>query len=376
MNCVARWMAGWGVVGLAGLASAAGESWPMFRGGPGLTGVAAGSLPDALELRWTFKAAQPVKSSAALADGRVYVGADDGKIYALAADTGKELWSFKTQDTIEASPLALEGTVYVGSSDGFLYALEAATGKLKWKYQTGDKILGAANWFRAGAPPALRIVVGSYDFKVHCVDAATGQAVWTFETANYVNGTPAVADGRIVFGGCDAMLHVLDAVKGTELGAVEAGAYMAGSAAISGARAYGGQYGEEVLCVDLAAMKNVWTCRQPDSPFFSSPAVTDTRVVIGGRDKQLHCLDRATGKVLWLFPTQGDVDSSPVVCGDKVVVGSQDGRLYMVALATGKQVWSYEIGKPLTASPSVAGGLVVIGSEDGAVYAFGPPKAK
>ena len=47
--------------------------------------MAAGSLPDALALRWTFKAAQPVKSSAAIADGRVFVGCDDGRLYALAA---------------------------------------------------------------------------------------------------------------------------------------------------------------------------------------------------------------------------------------------------------------------------------------------------
>ena len=30
------------------------DSWPMFRGGPGLIGVAAGKLPNSLELRWKF----------------------------------------------------------------------------------------------------------------------------------------------------------------------------------------------------------------------------------------------------------------------------------------------------------------------------------
>ena len=91
-------------------------------------------------------------------------------------------------------------------------------------------------------------------------------------------------------------------------------------------------------------------------------------------DLDLHLLEwfRATGKPLWTFATQGEVDSSPVVVGDKVVFGSGDGRLYLVRVATGKKLWSYDLGKELTASPAVAEGLVVIGCEDGVVYAFGP----
>ena len=40
--------------------------------------------------------------------------------------------------------------------------------------------------------------------------------------------------------------------------------------------------------------------------------------MFGGRDKKLHCVDRATGKKLWWFPTKRKVDGSPVIVGDKV----------------------------------------------------------
>ena len=345
-------------------------AWPMFRGDQGLTGVTASQLPEALELRWTFKAGQPIKSSAAIAANRVFVGSDDSALYALSADTGKPLWTFKAGQGIEASPLVLDGTVFVGSVDNYLYALDATNGALKWKYQTGDKILGAANWFRAG--DSARILVGSYDFKLHCVDAATGKSVWSYETGNYINGAPAVGDGKVVFGGCDGRLHVLEEATGRELAAIEAGAYIPGSAAIAGHHAYFGHFGNEVLCLDLAGTNIVWRCKQPNAPFFSSPAITEKFVIIGARDQQLHCFDRANGQPRWTFTTQGDVDSSPAVSGDKVVCGSDDGRLYVLSLATGAKLWSYDIGKELTASPAVAGGLVVIGCQDGVVYAFGP----
>src|ERR1035437_944217 len=65
-------------------------AWPMFRGDQGLTGVAAARLPEALELRWTFKTGQPIKSSAAIADHRVFIGSDDSNLYALPAATRSE----------------------------------------------------------------------------------------------------------------------------------------------------------------------------------------------------------------------------------------------------------------------------------------------
>jgi outer membrane protein assembly factor BamB len=105
--------------------------WPMFRGGPALAGIAGDTLPDRLDLLWTFKTAGPVKSSAAIVQDRVFIGSDDGNVYALTLADGKKVWEFKTGGGIESSPLALEGKVYVGSSDAFLYALEAGTGKLR-----------------------------------------------------------------------------------------------------------------------------------------------------------------------------------------------------------------------------------------------------
>jgi len=345
------------------------SSWPMFRGTQDLAGVAQGSLREPLKLRWSFKTGGPVKSSAAIDAGKVFIGSDDGSVYALDLATGNQLWSFKTgAEAVESSPLALNGAVYVGSGDGKLYALDAATGVLKWSYACGDKILGAPNWAPLGTKNG--ILVGSYDNKVHCVDAATGKEIWAYDTGNFVNGVPAFAEGRVVFGGCDAMIHAVAVADGNPLKEIPAGAYIAGSCAVKGKFAYAGHYDNEVVCADLDAGKLVWTFKGSTQPFFSTPALTETRVLIGGRDHKLYCLERETGKLVWAFATQGVVDSSPAVCGDRVVCGSSDGRLYLVDLAEGKARWSYEIGKALTASPAVAAGAGVIGSEDGSVYAF------
>ena len=104
---------------LSGAIAAAADSWPMFRGGPALLGVARSSLPDGLKLLWTFKTAGPVKSSAAIVDNRVFIGSTDSNIYALTLDGGKKLWAFTTGGPVESSTLILDGRVFVGSARWF-----------------------------------------------------------------------------------------------------------------------------------------------------------------------------------------------------------------------------------------------------------------
>ena len=112
-----------------------------------------------------------------------------------------------------------------------------------------------------------------------------------------------------------------------------------------------------MLGIDWKASRVKWRFADPDRefPFLASAAVTDTQVIVAGRDKRLHALDRETGKPTWTFVTKGRIDSSPVVVGRRVFVGSSDGKLYAVDLDTGKETWSFEAGGPISASPTING---------------------
>lgn len=347
------------------------EDWPMVRGNPSLTGIAKGQLPSSLDLLWKFQTKGPVHSSAAIVGNRVYIGSNDKHLYCLDSASGSKVWEMTTEAQVESSPLVLDGKVYFGSSDSFLYCLDQHSGGLEWKYETGDKITGGPNWIAGPDARSKRVIVGSYDGSLHCVDAMSGQAVWTYQTDNYVNGSPAVSGGKVVVGGCDARIHIISALDGKKISEVDAEAYIAASVALDHDMAYTGHYGNKFLCVDIQAAKVVWTYQDRAFPFFSSAAVSGDRVVVGCRDKRLHCISKEKGEPLWTLRTRGQVDSSPVICGDKVIVGSEDGRLYLVSLVDGKEIWSYEIGEGIISSPAVSEGRVVIGSEDGYVYAFG-----
>jgi outer membrane protein assembly factor BamB len=54
----------------------------------------------------------------------VYVGSEDGKLYAFNAITGATLWTATTGAAVDSSPAVANGVVYVGSYDNKLYAFE------------------------------------------------------------------------------------------------------------------------------------------------------------------------------------------------------------------------------------------------------------
>jgi len=344
-------------------------NWPQFHGNQAQNGAVSGSLPRQLSLVWRFKAEDEIKSSPAIVDGRVYIGSADERVYALELKTGKQIWSATLDDMVEAPPTVVDGGVYVGSLSGTLYALDTETGSQRWTFNAGGKIVGGANWFK-DTEDRLRILIGSHDAFLYCVDGESGKSLWAYETGNYVNGSPAVGDGRCAFGGCDAVIHILSLPDGSKAAEVDSGAYIAASAAIYGEYVYIGNYEGELLKAPLSGGEPIWRYAIDGDPFVGSPAVTDDVVVIGGGDMRVHAIDSRTGKARWTYTALDAVDSSPAIVGDKVVVGSSDGRLYLLDLAEGKMLWSYETGRPITSSPAVADGMVVVGCDDGMVYCF------
>src|SRR5580700_9924033 len=133
-------------------------------------------------------------SSAAVANGVIYVGSYDGNVYALEAATGNKLWSFLTGGQVFSSPAVANGVVYIGSEDGKVYALKAATGTKLWSYATRLVV---------DSSPAVSngtVYIGSEDGNVYALKAATGSKLWSYTAGNEVYSSPAVANGVVYVG--------------------------------------------------------------------------------------------------------------------------------------------------------------------------------
>ena len=345
-----------------------GLDWPQFRGNLELTGVAHCSVPTALKTIWTYEAGDAIESSAAIVEATVFVGTQASELLALDLRKGAVRWKYKTDQGIgESSPCVAGGMVYVGDLQGTFHAVRSDDGKKVWTFKTGSEIKSSP------VVSGDRVFIGSYDETLYCLSARTGTVHWKFRISGPVHCTPSVSAGLVFISGCDEIFRAIRIRDGKEAFSLASGGYTGASPALENNRAYYGTFSNEVLSVDRQSRKIVWRYENPERqfPFYSSAGIVDGKVILGGRDKLVHCLSAQTGKTIWTFPTDARVDSSPAIADQRVFIGSNDGHFYVLGLRTGKKIWEFEAGAPLSASPAIAEGRIVIGSQDGRLYCFG-----
>jgi outer membrane protein assembly factor BamB len=325
------------------------------------------------QLRWTCATGGAVFSSPAVADGTVYVGSHDGKVYALDAATGHPRWTHTTGGAVNSSPAVADGTVYVGSDDHQVYALDAATGHLRWTYTTpatvscSPAVAGGTVYVGSGKPKVFAWC------RMYALEAATGQVRWDYTSAGVFESSPAVAGGTVYVGSGDHKVHALDAATGRTRWSYLTGGIVFSSPAVAGGTVYVGSHDGKVYALDadrsrFSGRPPRWT-HNTGRPVRSSPAVADGTVYVGSDDGKVHALDAATGRTRWSYTTRYKVVSSPAVADGAVYVGIGD-QLYALDAATGQVRWSYTTGGAVNSSPAAAGGAVYIGSGDSKVYAL------
>ena len=80
-----------------------------------------------------------------MANGHVYIGSSDRRVYALDAFTGSKEWSFTTGKAVTSALAVANGVVYAVSRDNKVYALKAAGGHKLWSAITGPGAPTVAN---------------------------------------------------------------------------------------------------------------------------------------------------------------------------------------------------------------------------------------
>jgi polyvinyl alcohol dehydrogenase (cytochrome) len=101
-----------------------------------------------LELAWVFAYPEAIRarSQPAVAGGAVYVGSQNGSVFALNRDTGCIRWTFETvaevRNAIVIEPWKAgeksSPALYFGDITGNVYALDAVTGELLWRDRPDD----------------------------------------------------------------------------------------------------------------------------------------------------------------------------------------------------------------------------------------------
>jgi outer membrane protein assembly factor BamB len=309
------------------------------------------------------------------ADGTIYVGCENGNLYALDPADGSQKWAYQTGGEIYTSSpaVAADGTIYIGSKTGF-FAINP-DGSLKWSYPTGDTEAGSpvidpsgiiyvASWDHnlyefntdgtrrftfstgdamAGAPAIDQdlcwVYIGSNDGYVYALDNDIS-TIWKFKTDNGM-GMPAIGpDGNLYVGGLDGYLYSLNPYSGYMNwkiylhNPIEATPAIGADGTIYVGTSAPYHANNDAVFAISPAGEEKWGFKGAGAPLDSSAAIgSDGTIYIGGQSSNFAAITPAGG-IKWLFEGVSNLittNTTPAIGEDGTIYfGADDDYVYAV----------------------------------------------
>jgi outer membrane protein assembly factor BamB len=284
-------------------------------------------------------------------------------------------WRVDAGSLLEFPPVIRDGRVIVGTNRGRMFAVEAGTGRILWNRKLRGRVAAAP------AVTARVAIIPTTQGYVYGVNPATGGVRWRVKVGGAVESSPLLADSSAYVGTLDGRIFKLNVRDGSQVWNAKGGGDVKGSLAVAGSLVIASDYGGRVTAFRRSDGRQVWQTESPGTTlrgagrFYAGPAVAYGRVFIGNVNGRVMALDQHTGAIAWVRVLDDFVYSSAAVSRRTVYVGSYDTRLYALDAVTGRVRWSFNARERISGSPTVIGGLVYFSTiarrpKDGRTFAL------
>lgn len=320
----------------------------------------------------------------AVADGRVYAAAAEGRVLALDLQTGKRVWEFKAAKDeklrLTGGPGAGNGLVVVGGLDGAVIALDAQDGSERWRAKVRSEIIAAPTVSQG------LVLVRSNDGRITAFDVASGEQRWYAERelpSLTVRGNASLtpAPGLLFAGNDDGTLTALALRDGRLLWEQAVGlpegrtelermADVDAPIVIDGTMLYASSYRNRTVAIDGPSGRPMW---QSDHGGPGAIGVAPSAILVSSAAGTVYALDKSNGVALWSQPALARRSlTGPAVQGDYAVVGDYAGYVHWLRLDNGEMAARERVGrkKAIKAAPVVADGLLLVQDVKGGLTAF------
>ncbi|MCC7374816.1 MAG: PQQ-binding-like beta-propeller repeat protein [Verrucomicrobiales bacterium] len=139
-----------------------------------------------------------------------------GHLLGIQLRDGAVLWSVPLGQASRSSPIVgPDGTVFVGNDNGLVYAFDGSTGSQRWQAAVEGTLASAPALTREGT-----LLIGSLNGSLYALDSLTGQRLWDVGTQGELYSSPAVGlDGTVYVGSADRSLYAIEGTAPLALGA-------------------------------------------------------------------------------------------------------------------------------------------------------------
>lgn len=298
-----------------------------------------------------------------VAGGMVYLGCDNGMIYALEAADGKQLWSFQAQGRVFARPTVVDGVVYVGTESALVYALRATDGTKMWSTQAGARIDNS---------PVVSdnlLLVSGGDRYLYALALSNRQIRWKFALENSYTTQPVVANGVVYISSNAKRFYALDVTTGKPRWSLALNGAFYSTLAISGDSLYL-HTDTGILYMLRASDGHILGQTNTGSAVSSAPAIDGAYVytTIGTHSFGAYNTTDPSHWILWQKDIGGHTGGATISAKSLyIAVGD---TLYAITPAEGITQWRYTAATRFQGLPQLSDGVLYIANVGGTVYAL------
>ena len=250
-----------------------------------------------------------IRSTPALADGKLFVLGMQEKLVCLDASTGKQLWDLNIPKTIKtpepsfggvSSPMVISDHLYVQAGGG-LIKVDIHTGRLIWTSQLSDDAMNQSPF----ASPRIRMLGKTTQIVVlgrsglAGIDPRDGTLLWN-------QNVPAFRGMNIL-----TPTFVGDSILTATYG------------------------GKTHLFTPAQTSENEWSITEAWSQkvqgYMSSPVNDGSQAYLHGRSGRLVCLNTETGNIDWTSSESLGKYCSMILHDNRILALSNDGKLRLIA---------------------------------------------
>lgn len=274
---------------------------------------------------------------------KIFLGTENGKIFALDAESGELVWQADIKGEVITAPAVSENILVVNSASGIMKAFDANTGEELWKVEQDVPALT----LRGISPPVIAsggVILGTGKGSVSVYILDKGQQGWTTEIGE-ASGTTELE-------------RVIDVDS---------------APVVFGDKIYAISSRGNLAAIELKSGRILWKHQYSSHGEIS---IYRNDIYITNTKGYIYSLNRINGIERWsnLSLLNRGV-TGPVVVDDYVVVGDFEGYLHWLNQETGEIVARHKVdGSGIQSTPTVVDGVLYAQSRDGDLEAISTPK--
>ncbi|WP_298439778.1 outer membrane protein assembly factor BamB [uncultured Ferrimonas sp.] len=326
---------------------------------------------------------------------KLFVAERFGMVTAFNQSSGEELWSSNLRRVFAEGTLKknngarLAGgvavgfdKVFVGSENGVLFALSADDGTVQWQADTAGEVL---------SDPTIvgtMVLVNTGAGKVQAFDVESGDFQWQMDMTMpslVLRGTSGIAqsqgaaffgtpDGKVsaLFGESGAPIWEARIAEATGSSELERVVDVDAKPVIVGSNLYAVAFNGSLASIELRSGRVTWNRKYSS---YSPIAIQGFTLFLSDADGSIYAIDRRNGLEKWAnTDLQGRKLTAPQVVGNYVVAGDYEGYLHIFNRADGSLVGRTAIDSSgLYSQPLKDGDTLYLQTRDGRVAAVTIP---